>query len=1279
MNRIFFVEPSEIQELSDEQARELVYRLCKAELKRQRLSSAGVLSGGNQRARDGGIDVEVTTASSLVAGGYIPSARTIFQVKAVQEFPANKIVNEMKPKPKRHLRPAIAALAEVDGAYVIVSTKEDITTTVIDARVEAMKSCLQGHDPEGRINVAFYDASRMKSWVEEHPLISNWVKYTIGKPITGWRPYAAWADQETAATAEYLTDGAVRASIPGRDEEVDILSAINQLRQDLREKTSVRLVGHSGVGKTRLVQALFDDELKTEHPVLDKDSVIYTDTSFYPEGPSDPLPYPDQMVQALIEDNIECVVVVDNCGWELHRRVTQLAKGSRVHVITIEYDVRDDIPEGTACYRLYGASTETIKRLLRQRFSQLSDTNLATIAKLSDGNARLACVLADAIAESGGELAQLRDVALFTRLFHQKRPEDASLMHCAEVASLVYSFNVGDDREGSEMKLLADIADVTITAFTRNVAELVKRRLAQRRGPWRAILPHALSNFLAAQALDSLPKSILLDQLNERAPDRLVLSFSRRLGYLHESEVAKEIVREWLQPGGRYSNLTALENQELLIVGNIAPVQPQMALEALDRATRDPEFVSINNLFWSRLARMARSLAFEASLFDQAVQVLVRFAIAEPRGYRSCPANDMLRSLFQGRHSGTEAPPKQRANVVQGLLQSDQEPKQQIGLTLLNAGLTNEVDHNQYGYDFGARQRNSGWHPRTNAEATSWFRAFLGVAVEAGTANTLLGRAVRAVLGDRMYDLCVHAHLVDELLEAAPRFVAIDGWKEGWIAVRQLLKGNTRDLSDELLRKVRTLEAILAPKDEKGMLRALLMATRGALDLLDVDDVDQPTPSRSRRMQEQSEELGRKVAADDDLLSEVLPDLLRPSPNTVGGNVGYGIGQEVTDASWLFTQAREILAEHDPATMSVNALRGVLSTWNKRCPEEVSRFLDEAVSDTVWARWFPELQTCVELDEIGYQRLLRSLELGHAPAGAYGWLASGCVTNALLPEQVHTLVSRIAEIRDAGLIVALDILHMVVLCTKNKDDDFRQGLSSTCRSFIKSMEWSALPREDDRVEHDVEGILAFVLSTNGTDEDVLDLLSSLMTNKQAQMCLSASMRRSLLTPFFSSHPIQALDIAFSYRLPAFQLDGEWDEAGIEKVSTDEWIEWCSKSPGEHIPFAAQHCPLFEKPSSQQSDAPADLVLSETARRIFALSNNKERVLHTFLIRFWALEIPGTSSTLRRYLPLIATLNPDGDEELATLIRHAEENFKARIAQTEVEEQRQAREGAASFE
>lgn len=610
MHPIFRITSADIKALNDGQARELVARLCKAELQAGGIGTDAVTWGGDQRAKDGGVDVRVEATPGAVITGYIPKDSTVYQVKA-EPFGKPKIPGEMAPKGV--LRPALSDLASRSGAYVIVSTRDDLSDLSLGERKQTMADCLEEHELGGKVLLDFYDSRKVADWTENHPAIVTWVKNVVGKPLEGWRSYGPWAYHEKCVDDEYLLDDKAKVLVPNTEDGIEVIGAINRLRADLSKVgSSVRIVGLSGVGKTRLVQALFDNRIETANAVLDQDNVLYTDLS------DNPSPQPTAMLEALILESSESVVVIDNCGQGVHQKLTEIVKRPecKVRLVTVEYDIRDNLPEGTACYYLEGSSNEVIARLLKRHFKTLSDLDVDKIVEFSDGNARVAFALAST-SQTKGELAQLRDNDLFERLFIQRHNENNELQRCAEAASLLYSFDVEDTSKDSELAVLSAVAEVTIPTFFRNVSELQNRGLVQERGRWRAVLPHAISNRLALNAIQSNHPNLLVQRFVTDASERVARSFSRRLGYLHESKRAQQIVENWLKPEGLLGNVASLSTLKREMLENVSPVNQRAALNAVLRAVEHPDFVAVANPSRTDTARLLRSLAYESDLFDQ--------------------------------------------------------------------------------------------------------------------------------------------------------------------------------------------------------------------------------------------------------------------------------------------------------------------------------------------------------------------------------------------------------------------------------------------------------------------------------------------------------------------------------------------------------------------------------------------------------------------------------------------------------------------------------------
>jgi hypothetical protein len=381
------------------------------------------------------------------------------------------------------------------------------------------------------------------------------------------------------------TELRIRTNQQKPDQGLSAAEGINKIRDVLRSAHGVvRLAGLSGVGKTRLAQALFDARVGDRS--LDPGIAAYTNLA---DGPNPP---PTAVVSELIATRKRAILVVDNCPPDLHQRLSELCRSdqSPLSVITIEYDIREDQAEGTDVFLMEAASINLTDKLIRRRFAELSPVDARRIAEFSGGNARIAIALAERI-DRDEEISGLSDQELFARLFQQRHQPDQGLFVASQALSLVYSFQGEDtsDDEEAELSPLGALVGKTAQEMFRHSAELQRRGLIQRRGPWRAVLPHAIANRLAATALQNIPPSAIEECFLREGRRRMLKSFSRRLHYLNDSKEARSIVTKWLGQAGLLGNLAGLNDSDYAIFNNIAPVSPEEALLALERALLDPK------------------------------------------------------------------------------------------------------------------------------------------------------------------------------------------------------------------------------------------------------------------------------------------------------------------------------------------------------------------------------------------------------------------------------------------------------------------------------------------------------------------------------------------------------------------------------------------------------------------------------------------------------------------------------------------------------------------
>ncbi len=903
--------------LNDEQLRAVVARLCEAELRERGYSTVHVTWGGNQNAADGGIDVRIALPPGTVIDGYVPRPQTGFQVKA-QDMPAGEITEEMLPK--EVIRPSIQSLADHTGAYIIVSSQGSTADTALTSRREAMIQAKKNIPNEDRLFVDFYDRTRVASWVRSHAGLIPWVRGLVGRAVTGWQSYGGWAYAPDGVTAEYLVDEKLRIH-PVRQESDQGLSAIQglqQMRDDLRQvRRIVRLVGLSSAGKTRLIQALFDD--RVGEASLDPALALYTNMT---DGPD---PQPTALASNLAAAGTRAILVIDNCPPDLHHRISDVCRQaeSKLSIITVEYDIREDEPEGTEVFTLKCSSPELIERLVRRRFPDLSQVDAHTIAEFSGGNARIALALASTV-ERNETVAGLTDEQLFQRLFLQRHGHDESLYLIAQVCALVYSFQGEDvsDGEPAELIRLGRLIGKTPQEVYRGVAELKRRDLVQQRSVWRAVLPHAIANRLAATALQNLPYATLEPELVVDSTERLMRSFSRRLGYLDTSKEAIRIVQQWLSPDGLLGKAADLNELGQAMFENVAPVAPEDALAALERAITGQGYDAAKRC--KKYVHLLRSLAYDATLFEPAVRLLVTIVTTEDVTAQGHGTRVFV-SLFHLVLSGTHATIEQRIVIIETLLASPDEKERALGVLALKAVLEGLHFSSDSNFDFGARSRDFGYWPHSQDEVQHWFNTALKLVETVACGGGPAAPHARAALAEKFRGLWLRAVSDDEIARVCTVIREHGFWPEGWLAVRRALDLDGKGFEPERLAKLFAIENALRPADLVQKVRAVVFPSR--VQDIDLDEFEdhstEDITTRLARTEVLAQGLGKAVANNDAVFVELLPELVT-SDGRLLWSFGRGLVDGASDRAGTWQRLVTALGAMDEAARRPQVFAGLL-------------------------------------------------------------------------------------------------------------------------------------------------------------------------------------------------------------------------------------------------------------------------------------------------------------------------------------------------------------------
>lgn len=1209
------ITPDDVALLSDSDLRTLIGLLCESELRSRELTAAAVTWSGHQNSADGGLDVRVALGEGAAIEGFVPRPQTGFQVKK-SPMPRAEILDEMRPK--NVLRPIIRDLANRSGAYIIVSA-ESTSDTPLRNRRDAMREAVNDLPNAKDLALDFYDRGRVASWVRDHAGMVLWVRGRVGRPLPGWRAYEAWAYVPDGIEGEYLLEDTRRIRTDTETSESGLSPAegIQRIRDRLRRPGSVvRLVGLSGVGKTRFVQALFDSRVGDRS--LDPAMAVYTDVA---DGPD---PAPATLVHNLIASRSNAIVVVDNCPPDTHHRLSEACRvpESTVSVITVEYDIREDQPEGTEVFELETSSEGLIERLLKQRFPDLSWVDLHTIARFSDGNARIAIALAETVRREE-TIAGMSDEDLFKRLFEQRHGPSEPLLIAAQGLSLVYSFQGEDVSEGHEAELFRLGAAVSKTSqeMFQSAAELRRRGLVQRRGVWRAVLPQAIANRLAARALQNIPADTIEKYLVNDAPERIVKSFSRRLGYLDGSPEAQQIVRGWLGVGGLLADVLNLNDLGSTMFRNIAPVDPEATLSALERAVL-PSAGDESAKKCARYVPLLVLLAYETRDFERSIGLLTRIAVAvaekgfqDAIGQDSNEASKAVTSLFPIYFSSTHASPEQRESVIRPLLDSSNPAERELGLKALAAALEALHFGPALNFGFGARSRDFGYWPATRVAVVQWFSRFLKLAEDLSCSSHIEAPRVRTVIADKFRGLWTQAAMYDDLERVCHSISEKMFWIEGWIAVRQTTYYDSKGFTPEVISRLALLEALFQPQGTVQQVRSIVLAESASyVGVPLVGNADESVESAWSRLQNLAYDLGRSVAVESGAFAELLPELVRAKGDQVW-SFGRGLAQGAVDpvTAWKQLVGQLKIASREAASSVL--FGGYLSGLHQKNQLLAGSLLDEVIEDDLLGEWYPLLEAAAgTIDALGLRRLIRSLEFGRAPIRLYRVLEGGGVTHDLTGPHFNTLLLRISDHPD-GVAIAMEILFMRL--SFNRDRSSPDELVEIGCELMRRLKVTG--GTDSNLAYRLQIVGRYcLLGDKGavTVREVCTKLRDAISRSEA----SIYGHRELLQILFSAQPLAVLqslcggDDAAKVKIGVRVLENSdlLHPHSFDVIPEEEILPWCDELPDVRYPIAAAGIVAIRR----DTDGPH---WTDIARRILEKSPDRVQVLRKFICQF---SLPG---------------------------------------------------------
>lgn len=517
-------------------------------------------------------------------------------------------------------------------------------------------------------------------------------KFALQNQKSKFHPLQVWSDWENSI----LTP---QQFIPN-----DRTKEITKLVLDglINVSQTIRILGLSGLGKTRILLEIFRPFNSDDNSILLSSRVLYINCNLYPNAEY------QTIISKAISEQIDPIIILDNCPKTVHRNLLQLTNRERNKASLISLDSN---PEEIENDKMNGVNYIIIKKeelssvvdeLILSRFNNLDEESKKKIKDFSQGIPLMAVLLGESVINGEEFIGKLDDKELLDKLLGTKG-KDEKHRTILKSCSIFNFFGFYDDLV-TQTEFIAKSKNITslsgddaikINDFNETCNYYLKREIFEKRGRFIGMRPFPLAMSLAQEWLDPLTPQRLINVIEEIAaledPDKTNLSkaFAEQMKYLGYNDKAVQIVEKIIGNDSPFDNAEVL-NTELgsRLFRSFVEVNPVAVAQNFKRQFSNKtteELLKIKegrrNIVWT-----LEKLCFDNRTFEDSAKILLQFAIAENETWSNNATGQFLH-LFNTHLSGTEANLSQRWEIIEWALSKGEKQYYEYAIKAMKIGL----------------------------------------------------------------------------------------------------------------------------------------------------------------------------------------------------------------------------------------------------------------------------------------------------------------------------------------------------------------------------------------------------------------------------------------------------------------------------------------------------------------------------------------------------------------------------------------------------------------
>lgn len=465
---------------------------------------------------------------------------------------------------------------------------------------------------------------------------------------------------------------------------------------------TIRILGLSGLGKTRILLEIFRPIQSDDNSILLSSRVLYINYNLYQNAEY------QTIVSKAISEQIDPIIILDNCPISVHRQIRQLInrEGNKASLISLDSNPEeidnDKVKDVNYIIIRKEDMSSVVEELLSSRFNNLDEERKKKIKDFSQGIPLMAVLLGESVNNGEKFIGKLDDKELLDKLLGAKGKEEkyrTILKSCS-----IFNFFGFYDELATQTEFIAKSTNITnlngddnvkVNDFNEICNHYLKREIFEKKGRFIGMRPFPLAMSLAQEWLDPLTPQRLINVIKEIAglqdSDRRLLSsaFAEQMKYLGYNDKAVQIIDKITGPNSPFDDAEVL-NTELgsRLFRSFVEVNPIAVSQNFKRQffykTTD-ELLKIQagrrNIVWT-----LEKLCFDKRTFIDSAKVFLQFAIAENETWSNNATGQFLH-LFNTHLSGTEADLSERWKIIEWMLNKGDKSHYDFAIRAMKRGL----------------------------------------------------------------------------------------------------------------------------------------------------------------------------------------------------------------------------------------------------------------------------------------------------------------------------------------------------------------------------------------------------------------------------------------------------------------------------------------------------------------------------------------------------------------------------------------------------------------